>query len=34
MFKKGVECISGVLEFQDIVQYPEKKQEKYYFDEQ
>ena len=33
MFKNGVECISGVLDFQDIDQGPEKQQERDYFGE-
>ena len=33
MFKNGVVCISGVLEFQYVVQDPEKQQDKYYFGE-
>eukprot|EP00957_Ditylum_brightwellii_P101168 7709811-Ditylum_brightwellii.AAC.1 len=31
MLKSGVECISGILSFQDIVQGPERQQEKNYF---
>eukprot|EP00957_Ditylum_brightwellii_P117528 8963754-Ditylum_brightwellii.AAC.1 len=31
MFKIGVECISGTLSFQDIVQGPERQQKRKYF---
>eukprot|EP00957_Ditylum_brightwellii_P099283 7562681-Ditylum_brightwellii.AAC.1 len=30
MFKNGIECISGILSFQDIVQGPERQQNKKY----
>eukprot|EP00957_Ditylum_brightwellii_P077107 5860418-Ditylum_brightwellii.AAC.1 len=31
MFKNGVECISGILSFQDFVQGPKRQQKKKYF---